>query len=110
MISVAASDERDKLASFSNWGKAGVDLAAPGDEIASTSRGGDYEYMSGTSMAAPLVAAAAAMLRKQGDGLPVATIRKLLLKHADDKKAFKGKVASGGRLNVRRALDAVGGP
>ena len=110
VISVAASDERDKLASFSNWGKAGVDLAAPGDEIASTSRGGDYEYMSGTSMAAPLVAAAAAMLRKQGDGLPVATIRKLLLKHADDKKAFKGKVASGGRLNVRRALDAVGGP
>ena len=58
-------------------------------------------------MAAPLVAAAAAMLRKQGDGLPAARIRKLLLKYADDKKAFKGKVASGGRLNVRRALNAA---
>ena len=107
VISVAASDERDKLASFSNWGKSSVDIAAPGDAIASTSRGGDYEYMSGTSMATPLVAAAATMVRKQGDGLPVATIRKLLLKHADDKQAFKGKVASGGRLNVRRSLNAV---
>ena len=108
VIAVAASNENDKLASFSNWGKKSVDLAAPGDAIASTSNDGKYKYMSGTSMAAPLVSAAAAMLRKQGDGLPVATIRKLLLKQADDKKAFKGKVASGGRLNVRRALDAVG--
>ena len=58
-------------------------------------------------MATPLVSAAAAMLRKQGDGLSVARIRKLLLKHADDKKSFKGKVASGGRLNVRRSLNAV---
>ena len=108
VISVAASDEHDKLASFSNWGKKSVDLAAPGDAIASTAQNSDYDYMSGTSQAAPLVSAAAAMLRKQGDGLPVATIRKLLLKKADDKKAFKGKVASGGRLNVRRALDAAG--
>ena len=65
-------------------------------------------YMSGTSMAAPLVAAAAAMVRKQGDGLPFARVRQLLLKYADDKKAFKGKVASGGRLNVRRAHKAAG--
>jgi len=107
VISVAATNENDKLASFSNWGKTTVDLAAPGDQIASTSRGDDYEYMSGTSMAAPLVAAAAAMLRKQGGGLPVATIRKLLLKNADDKKSLKGKVASGARLNVRRSLNAV---
>jgi hypothetical protein len=107
VISVAASDERDRLASFSNWGKQSVDLAAPGDGIASTWNDGDYKYLSGTSMATPLVAAAAAMLRKQGDGLPAARVRKLLLKYADDKQAFKGKVASGGRLNVRRSLNAV---
>ena len=40
-------------------------------------------------------------------GYSVATIRKLLLKHADDKKPFKGKVASGGRLNIRRSLEAI---
>jgi hypothetical protein len=107
VISVAASDENDRLASFSNWGKKSVDLAAPGDRIASTWNDGSYRYLSGTSMATPLVAAAAAMLRKQGDGLPAARVRKLLLKHADDGKPLKGKVASGGRLNVRRSLNAV---
>jgi len=107
VISVAASDESDTLASFSNWGKKSVDLAAPGDGIASTWNDGSYRYLSGTSMATPLVAAAAAMLRKQGDGLPAARVRKLLLKHADVKKPFKGKVASGGRLNIRRSLEAI---
>ena len=107
VISVAASDERDRLASFSNWGPQSVDLAAPGAEIASTYNGGEYQYSSGTSMATPLVAAAAAMLRKQGDGLAVTRIRKLLLQHVDVKSALKGKVASGGRLNVRRSLKAV---
>ncbi len=108
VISVAATTESDKLASFSNWGKTTVDLAAPGDSIASTANHGDYTLMSGTSMAAPLVAAAAAMVRKQGDGVPFERIRKVLLNNADDKNALKGKVASGGRLNVRRALKAVG--
>ncbi len=107
VISVAASTESDTLASFSNWGKTTVDLAAPGDSIASTADGGAYTLTSGTSMAAPLVTAAAAMVRKQGDGLPFARIREVLLNNADDKKTLKGKVASGGRLNVRRSLGAV---
>ncbi len=57
-------------------------------------------------MAAPLVAAAAAMLRKAGADSPK-EIRSLLLKYGDDKKSLKGKVASGGRLNINRALNAV---
>lgn len=105
VIAVAATDDHDHLADFSNYGKKTVDLAAPGDSIGSTYTGGDYVYMSGTSMAAPLVAATAAMLRKQ-ESAPVKTIRKLLLNNVDDKKKLKDKVASGGRLNVRRALAA----
>ena len=105
VITVAATDEQDHLADFSNYGKKTVDLAAPGASIGSTYKGGDYVYMSGTSMAAPLVAATAAMLRKQKSA-PVKKIRKLLLNHVDNKKKLKDKVASGGRLNVRRSLAA----
>jgi subtilisin family serine protease len=88
MLSVAATDDRDKLASFSNYGKKSVDMAAPGDHIASTYVGSEYVYMSGTSMAAPYVAAAAAMLREKGNGL----------------KSLSGKTASGRRLNVNVSL------
>ena len=64
ILSVAATNSKDKLASFSNFGAKTVDLAAPGDRIASTFWKSDYAYMSGTSMATPFVAAAAAMLRE----------------------------------------------
>ena len=106
VISVAATDDHDKLASFSNYGKKSVDLAAPGASIASTYKGGEYVKMSGTSMASPLVAAAAAMLRKQASP-SISRMRKLLLNNADDKSSLKGKVASGGRLNIRRSLNAA---
>ena len=105
IITVAATDEKDQLADFSNYGKKTVDLAAPGDGIGSTWEDGDYRYLSGTSMAAPLVAAAAAMLRKH-ESAPVKTIRKLLLNNVDHKKKLADRVASGGRLNVRRSLAA----
>lgn len=54
IVSVAALDTNNELASFSNYGLA-VDIAAPGTNIASTGFQGDYIYMSGTSMAAPHV-------------------------------------------------------
>jgi subtilisin family serine protease len=106
VISVAASDEKDRLASFSNYGATSVDLAAPGEDIASTWDDGGYRGASGTSMATSLVSAAAAMLRKAGVDSP-GRIRELLMRYADDKSKLKGKVASGGRLNINRALDSV---
>ena len=104
ILSVAATNSKDKLASFSNFGAKTVDLAAPGDRIASTFLKSDYAYMSGTSMAAPYVAAAAAMLRKQHSSWDIGEISSRLRKKGNALKALKGKTVSGKRLNVNNAL------
>ena len=61
VISVAASNQNNQLASFSNYGAATVDIAAPGVSIYSTTPNNTYSTYSGTSMATPHVSAVAAM-------------------------------------------------
>ena len=104
ILSVAATNSKDKLASFSNFGAQTVDLAAPGDHVASTFWKSDYAYMSGTSMAAPYVAAAAAMLRKHHSSWDLGDVSSRLRKSGDALKALKGKTKSGKRLNINSAL------
>jgi subtilisin family serine protease len=68
----------DSLASFSNYGQV-VDIAAPGTKIYSTYKGNSYATMSGTSMASPHVAGAAALYESQHPGASPSEVRNALL-------------------------------
>ncbi len=107
IVSVAATDDDDQLAVFSNYG-ASVDLAAPGLNIYSTVRNGGYQSMSGTSMAAPHVAGTAALVLSHASGpLSAAQLKHLLLSSVDPRPSLASVTLSGGRLNARSALLAL---
>lgn len=78
MISVAASSSDDGKPNWSNYGKASVHLAAPGEKIMSTLPKNSYGELSGTSMATPLVSGLVAFLKAQDPSLTGAQIRALL--------------------------------
>ncbi|BCM89738.1 thermophilic serine proteinase [Abditibacteriota bacterium] len=109
IIAVAASDSSDDVASFSNYGATTVDLAAPGVDIYSTFWPGNnaYSNLSGTSMATPMVAGAAALLSSFSPTQTPITLKKLLMDTVDPLPQWDGRVVSGGRMNLARALVAV---
>jgi subtilisin family serine protease len=104
IVCVAATTAADDRASFSNFGLNNVDIAAPGMSILSTVPGNGYASWDGTSMAAPHVAGAAALVFAEHPGLTSTELRRSLLLSADPKPQLTGLVAAGARLNVRRAL------
>jgi hypothetical protein len=109
VVCVAASDQSDGLASFSNYGATTVDIAAPGVNIASSWPGAAWRLLDGTSMATPHVAGAAALVLAARPELDVAGLRDALLSSTDLRPALAGRVVTGGRLNVARALAAATG-
>lgn len=82
LISVAATNKTDSLASFSNFGP-WISVAAPGDRILSTVPPAGYATWSGTSMATPLVAGQAALIRAQKPRMKAAKIADRIMKTAD---------------------------
>lgn len=104
IIAVAATNNQDKLSSFSHYGAKTVHIAAPGENIFSTFPNRAYATISGTSMASPHVAGAAALLLAKEPKLTYKQLRTRLLNNVDIIPSLKTKVSSGGRLNVYKAL------
>jgi len=109
IVTVAATDRDDAFADYSNYGSGSVDLAAPGTDILSTYNGSDadYETFSGTSMATPHVTGALALLCAKYPSETYRQIINRLLRGTDRLTALSGKVQTGGRLNIARALKAT---
>jgi subtilisin family serine protease len=113
-IEVGASSWKglDSLAApFSNYGKAQVDVFAPGVDILSTVPGGGYERESGTSMAAPVVSGLAALLMSYYPNLSAADVKRIILdsatRYADQKVVRPG--AQNGEQVLFGSLSVTGG-
>jgi len=104
VVSVASSDRNEALSSFSNFGRRTVDLAAPGSSILSAQPLSRYQLLSGTSMATPHVAGAAALIWAQYPSLTMHQVLVRLLGSTDRKSAFVGRMTTGGRLNIANAF------
>lgn len=106
-FAVGASDYYDLRWGASNYGPE-LDIMAPGDTIYSTSRTGQYEFLSGTSMAAPHVSGLAALLLSSKPDLPLNELRYLIQVTAEDRGIPGYDLEySYGRINAYYALEAL---
>ena len=107
----------DLAATFSNYGKNNVDIFAPGVDIYSTTPGDNYEPFPGTSMASPMVAGTAAVLRSYFPSLTAKQIKQIIMESAIPQDLqvkqpgtgamvpFSELSVTGGVLNAYRAVE-----
>ncbi len=107
VITVGALDPKygsEMVASYSNYGAINVDVFAPGTDIYSTVPNNKYEFMPGTSMAAPAVAGVAALVRSQYPSLSASQVKKVIL---DSGLSVKAAVILGGDASKNNTLDKI---
>ena len=109
IISVANVDQQDNLyvgsKGSSNYGVTSVDMAAPGKDIYSTYKNDAYLALTGTSMATPMVTAAAALLMQQRPGISAKELKAALMGSANRVDTLKGSLVVPGVLNIQRLLE-----
>ncbi|KZL92441.1 S8 family peptidase [Clostridium magnum] len=107
VYTVSALSKNDRKASYSNYGTK-VEVSAPGDNILSTVPNGKYAYMSGTSMAAPIVSAVAAMIKAENPNLTPSEIKQILDQSAKDLGTTGRDIYYGfGKVNAYNAVKLV---
>ncbi len=104
IIAVAATDPNDALASFSNYGSASVDIAAPGVHIMSTVPQDTYDYKDGTSMAVPHVTGTVALMTSEYPKETALQRKARILSGVDKITTLNGKILTGGRLNLYKSI------
>jgi serine protease len=104
IISVAAVDDNDQLASFSDYGAKSVDIAAPGVNILSTLPNNTYGTLSGTSMATPMVTGVVALVWSEHPSWTYQQVIAQVLDTADPVPSLQGKVLDGGVVDAARAV------
>lgn len=109
LITVASSDNFDQLASWSNWGRRKVTIAAPGTGILTTKMGGGYWTVTGTSASAPLVSGVAGLIKSIQPSMDTKKVAKAIEDEARKVASLSGKVSSGGVVDAAGSLATVRG-
>lgn len=104
IITVTAHDEDLKILSSSNFGRASVDIFAPGYRIKSSLQNGRAGYLTGTSQATAFVTGVAALIKSQYPTLSTEKIKEIIKVSAKKEITMEGKCATGGRLDAASAL------
>ncbi|MBT3584192.1 MAG: S8 family serine peptidase [Halobacteriovoraceae bacterium] len=104
LMVVASTTSGGRMSYFSNYGARNVDLAAPGSSIYSTVPGNRYSSMSGTSMASPASAGVAAEVLSNFPNLTPLQLKAVLMDSTTPIGRFSGRMVSGGRIDLVRAL------
>lgn len=107
VVAVAATDNRDQKASFSNYGTKRVHVAAPGVKVYSTLKDKTYGAFSGTSMACPHVAGAAALLLSANPDWDYNLIKERLIKTSQPVRALRKQVMAKGRIDLNNAYHNI---
>jgi subtilisin family serine protease len=107
VISVASTDENDRLEAYSNFGMNQVELGAPGKAILSTLMDKQYGALSGTSMAAANVSGVASLLLLINPELKAKELKGILMKTVKPAAELEGKTITGGRIDAIEAARAA---